>query len=62
VVDQVKFILPEDALPGDWWLSFSGFVFQEGEALKPLPVYLRDGTADHQVGLGPIAVTAATGP
>ena len=58
----MKFTLPEDALPGDWWLSFSGFAFQEGEVLKPLPVYLRDGNLDHQVGLGPIEVIAATGP
>jgi hypothetical protein len=61
VVDQVIFTLPEDALPGKWWLSFSGFAYQEGQTPQPLLVRLPDGNTDHQIGLGPIEVKSATG-
>jgi hypothetical protein len=56
VVDQVMLALPENASPGNWWLSLSAFAYREGQTPEPLPVVLADGTADHQVGLGPIEV------
>jgi energy-coupling factor transporter transmembrane protein EcfT len=58
VVDQMVLTLPENPLPGNWWLSFSAFSYQEGQEPEPLPIHLPDGNTDRQVGLGPIEVTS----
>jgi hypothetical protein len=53
--DTVTLPLPPDAEAGDWWISLSAFgdpATTDGR----LAVTLADGSADMQVGLGPVAV------
>jgi hypothetical protein len=55
VGDTIELPLPDDAAPGDWWISLSAF----GDKSDPedrLPVRLPDGMTDTQIGLGPVTV------
>ncbi len=55
VGDSVELPLPQDAQPGDWWVSLVAFADVDNP-LQTLPVTLPDGTQDVQVGLGPVTV------
>jgi hypothetical protein len=53
VIDNVTLTIPQNAEPGDYWLSLAAFA-DEAAPMERLPVTLPDGTQDTQVGLGPI--------
>ncbi|GAB4430975.1 MAG: hypothetical protein Kow00106_25380 [Anaerolineae bacterium] len=50
--DSVILPWPPDPMPGDWWISLA-VLGDATENYQPLPV---TGSADYQVGLGPITV------
>lgn len=55
VGDTIRLPLPADAQAGEWWISLSAFA-DSRQPEQRLPVLLADGTADDQVGLGPVLV------
>ena len=55
VQDRVVLPLPDNAAPGDWWVSLAAFG-AAGQLEGRLNVTLSDGSPDVQVGLGPVAV------
>jgi hypothetical protein len=52
--DMISLPLPADAQAGEWWISLAAFGDEVGQ--ERLPVTLSDGSADNQVGLGPVSV------
>lgn len=54
--DQVRLPMPEDPLPGDWWISLTIIPDDENPENR-LTVTLPDGSQDTQLGLGPTTYT-----
>lgn len=52
--DQIRLPLPENPIRGDWWVSLA-VIPDETQPDNRLPVFLRDGSQDVQLGLGPTA-------
>jgi hypothetical protein len=59
VGDTIRLPLPNDAPPGDWWLSLSAFADADQSDAR-LSVTLPDGTQDRQIGLGPIPLAQSS--
>ncbi len=55
LVDQVEVPLGEAAATGDWWLSLTVFALPPGGEPQPLTVQTTAGTAETQIGLGPVS-------
>lgn len=53
--ETVRLPLPEDAAPGDWWVSVVAFP-DVNDYSAALPVTLPGGPPDVQLGLGPVRV------